>query len=129
MTVRILVADDEPDMQELFQQHFRREIRRGDYRFEFALSGESALEVLEERTPPPVVVVLSDVNMPGMSGIDLLAEIRRSWPEVNVFMITAYGDRATEARAADLGAARFIAKPVDFTRLKNELATVLEARP
>ncbi len=121
MTTRILMVDDEPDAQELFRQNFRREIRKGVYSFDFALSGEAALELLRSGKPPEVVLVLSDINMPGMSGIELLAEIRRCWPEVGVFMITAYGDRATESRARSLGAGRFLTKPVDFARLKQDL--------
>lgn len=129
MTTRILVVDDEPDMQDLFRQNFRREIRKGLYRFDFALSGESALEVLEGQTPPRVVLVLSDINMPGMSGIELLAEIRAVWPEVDVFMITAYGDAATEQRACELGAARFLTKPLDFQHLRDDLNAAMERRP
>jgi two-component system, response regulator, stage 0 sporulation protein F len=127
MTARILMVDDEPDAQELFRQNFRREIRKGVYSFDFALSGEAALEVLKGGEPPSVVLVLSDINMPGMSGIELLAEIRKVWPEVGVFMITAYGDSATEARARDLGAAMFLTKPVDFSRLKADLQHSIEA--
>jgi len=122
MSVRILMVDDEPDAQDLFRQNFRREIRKGTYAFDFALSGEAALETLKGRAAQEVDLVLSDINMPGMSGIDLLAEIRRSWPDLSVFMITAYGDRDTEARAPTLGAARFLTKPVDFERLKHDLA-------
>jgi CheY-like chemotaxis protein len=126
MSVRILMVDDEPDAQELFRQNFRREIRNGVYSFDFALSGEAALELLHGRAPPKVVLVLSDINMPGMSGIELLAEIRKTWPEVGVFMITAYGDDATESKARELGAARFMTKPVDFEVLKNDLPRILE---
>jgi CheY-like chemotaxis protein len=126
MTARILMVDDEPDAQELFRQNFRREIRKGVYAFDFALSGEAALEVLKGQTPPAVLLVLSDINMPGMSGIELLAEIRAAWPELGVFMITAYGDNATEARARDLGAERFLTKPVDFAVLKDDLSRTLE---
>lgn len=125
MTVRILMVDDEIDAQELFRQNFRREIRNGTYSFEFALSGEVALELLQGRPPPKVVLVLSDINMPGMSGIELLAEIRKAWPEVGVFMITAYGDIATETKALELGAARFMSKPVDFDALKDDLSRIL----
>jgi len=128
MTARILMVDDEPDAQELFRQNFRREIRNGVYSFDFAQSGEAALNVLRGQTPPEVVLVLSDINMPGMTGIELLAEIRKMWPDVSVFMITAYGDNATEAKARDLGAARFVTKPVDFGRLKDDLARALEDR-
>ncbi len=126
MTARILMVDDEPDAQELFRQNFRREIRKGVYSFDFAISGEAALEVLKWQTPPKVVLVLSDINMPGMSGIELLAEIRETWPELSVFMITAYGDNATEAKARDLGAERFLTKPVDFASLKDDLSRTLE---
>ena len=126
MTARILMVDDEPDAQELFRQNFRREIRKGTYAFDFALSGEAALEVMKGREPPEVVLVLSDINMPGMSGIELLAEIRKIWPNVGVFMITAYGDNVTEARARDLGAERFLTKPVDFDRLRQDLSQAIE---
>ncbi len=83
--------------------------------------------MLKGQTPPRVILVLSDINMPGMSGIELLAEIRQTWPELGVFMITAYGDNATEARARDLGAERFLTKPVDFAVLKEDLSRTLEA--
>jgi CheY-like chemotaxis protein len=126
MTERILMVDDEPDAQELFRQNFRREIRKGIYRFDFALSGEAALELLQGREPPRVVMVLSDINMPGMSGYELLTEIRKKWPEVGVFMITAYGDHSTEAKVRELGAVHFLTKPVDFEALKDELARTLE---
>ncbi|HMB48412.1 MAG TPA: response regulator [Afifellaceae bacterium] len=125
MTARILMVDDEPDAQELFRQHFRREIRKGVYTFDFAISAESALEILRGQAPPEVVLVLSDINMPGMSGIELLAEIRNTWPDVSVLMITAYGDGATEARARELGAKRFLTKPIDFDRLKDDLSQML----
>jgi len=127
MTTHILMVDDEPDAQELFRQNFRREIREQVYAFDFALSGEAALEILKGQTPPRVVMVLSDINMPGMSGIDLLAEIRKTWPGVSVFMITAYGDNATETSARELGAECFLTKPVDFTALKQDLSRVIEA--
>lgn len=126
MASRILMVDDEPDAQELFRQNFRREIRNKIYEFEFALSGESALEVLKCQAPPEVVIVLSDINMPGMSGIELLSEIQKMWPQVSVFMITAYGDAASETKARDLGASQFLTKPVDFGRLKEDLSRTLE---
>ena len=126
MTARILMVDDEPDAQELFRQNFRREIRKGVYAFDFALSGEAALEVMKGQEPPEVVLVLSDINMPGMSGIELLAKVRKTWPDVGVFMITAYGDTATETRARDLGAERFLTKPIDFDRLRQDLSRAIE---
>ena len=122
MTIRILMVDDEPDAQELFRQNFRREIRKGIYSFDFAESGEQALDILTHGTPPEFLIVLSDVNMPGMSGMKLLEAVRKTWPDVGVFMITAYGDAATEGRAKELGASSFFSKPVDFSRLKDELA-------
>jgi CheY-like chemotaxis protein len=127
MTTHILMVDDEPDAQELFRQNFRREIREQVYTFEYALSGEGALEILKGQTQPRVVMVLSDINMPGMSGIELLAKIRESWPGVSVFMITAYGDSATETRAHELGAECFLSKPVDFSALKQDLSRIIEA--
>lgn len=125
MTVRILMVDDEPDAQELFRQNFRREIRNATYAFVFAMSGEEALSVLKGQEPPEVVMVLSDINMPGMSGLELLAEVRQKWSEVPVLMITAYGDEATETRARDLGAESFLTKPIDFDRLKRDLPSLL----
>ena len=127
MTTRVLMVDDEPDAQELFRQNFRREIRKGIYSFDFAESGEQALDILTNGTPPEILLVLSDVNMPGMSGMELLEEVRRTWPDVTVFMITAYGDAATESRAKSQGASSFFPKPVDFARLKDELARVVGA--
>ena len=125
MTVRILMVDDEPDAQELFRQNFRKEIRNSTYVFEFAMSGEEALNVLNGQQPPEVVMVLSDINMPGMTGLELLAEVREKWSQVSVLMVTAYGDEATETRARDLGAESFLTKPIDFERLKRDLPLLL----
>jgi len=125
MTTHILMVDDEPDAQELFRQNFRREIRRGLYDFDFAASGEAAIEALQAGEAKGVSLVLSDVNMPGMSGIELLADIRAGWPDLPVMMITAYGDAATEAKANALGAEGFLTKPVDFARLKQAMNTVI----
>jgi CheY-like chemotaxis protein len=125
MTTRILVVDDEPDVADLVRQNFRREIRAGDYSFDFALSGEQALDVLRHGVPPEVVMVLSDINMPGMTGIDLLETIRRDWPKIRVCMITAYGDAATEARVLEMGAGGFLTKPVDLVRLRQQLSETL----
>ena len=122
MTVRVLMVDDEPDAQELFRQNFRREIRKGFYSFDFARSAQQALDILRHGTPPKVLVLLSDINMPGMSGMELLEEVRRTWPEVGVFMISAYGDAMTENRAKALGASHFFAKPIAFACLKEDLA-------
>jgi CheY-like chemotaxis protein len=128
MTVRILMVDDEPDAQELFRQNFRREIKKGAFKLEFAQSGDDALAMLSRDEPPSIFLVLSDINMPGMSGLELLSEIRRTWPELHVFMITAYGDDRTKSAACELGAERFLTKPLDFGKLKREIHEVSEER-
>jgi CheY-like chemotaxis protein len=115
------MVDDEPDAQELFRQNFRREIRRGVYSFDFAQSGREALEVVKAKAP---VLVLSDINMPGMSGIELLAELQAMWPDLPVMMITAYGDAGTETKVRALGTERFLTKPVDFKGLKDLLVQI-----
>ena len=124
MTSRILLVDDEPDVWELFRQNFRREIRKGVYDFEHVQSGDEALELLGSRASQDVILVMSDINMPGMTGVELLETLKERWPAIPVFMITAYGDQATERAVHDKGAERFFSKPVDFTVLKQELTTV-----
>ena len=121
MSVSILVVDDEPDVGELFRQRFRRETRRGTYVIHFAQSGPEALDSLRGGVMPRLIVILSDINMPEMDGIELLAEIRKSWPDIPVMMVTAYDDQEHRRRAANLGAAEFITKPVDFDKLKARL--------
>ena len=121
MSVSILVVDDEADVAELFRQRFRREVRQGLYVLHFAHSGEAALEMLSEGIRPELIVILSDINMPGMDGLTLLAEIKRRWPELPVFMVTAYGDEERRRTAGERGAADFLAKPVDFEFLKQQL--------
>jgi CheY-like chemotaxis protein len=122
MTVSILVVDDEADVVELFRQRFRTEARRGEYDFRFAGSGEAALRHL--RTGERAEVVLSDINMPGMDGLELLHEIKRGWPRLPVMMITAYGDDDRRRRADQEGADDFISKPVDFDYLKQRLRSL-----
>jgi CheY-like chemotaxis protein len=121
MSVSILVVDDEPDVAELFRQQFRRETRQGTYVMHFADSGTEALDRLAEEIEPAVIVVLSDINMPGMDGLELLAEIKERFPSLPVMMVTAYGDDERRRRAAEQGASEFITKPVDFDRLKTQL--------
>ncbi len=121
MSVSILVVDDEPDVTELFRQRFRREARHGTYVMHFAGSGEAALERLSGDIEPALIAVLSDINMPGMDGLQLLDEIKRRWPELPVMMVTAYGDDERRRRASELGAAEFLSKPVDFDLLKKQL--------
>ena len=121
MSVSILVVDDEPDVAELFRQRFRRETRQGTYVMHFAASGEAALEKLAEGIEPALIVILSDINMPGMDGLTLLGEIKQRFPDVPVMMVTAYGDDERRHRADELGASEFITKPVDFDLLKAQL--------
>jgi CheY-like chemotaxis protein len=121
VSVSILVVDDEPDMAELFRQRFRREARDGTYVMHFANSGEGALEQLTEGIEPTLIVILSDINMPGMDGLTLLGEIKNRFPELPVMMVTAYGDDERRRRATDLGAFEFVSKPVDFAALKAQL--------
>ena len=121
MSVSILIVDDEPDVAELFRQRFRREVRQGDYVLHFAASGETALKQLAGEIRPELIVILSDINMPGMDGLTLLGEVKRRFPALPVMMITAYGDDERRRRADDLGAADFLSKPVDFARLKAQL--------
>src|ERR1051325_6520994 len=117
----ILVVDDEPDVAELFRQRFRRETGQGTYVMHFAASGAEALDRLAGEIEPTLVAVLSDINMPGMDGLELLAEIKRRFPDLPVMMVTAYGDDERRRRAAEHGAAEFLTKPVDFEQLKAQL--------
>ena len=121
MSVSILVVDDEPDVPQLFRQRFRREVRAGTYVMHFANSGEKALQQLSDGIEPQLIVILSDINMPGMDGLTLLGEIKQRWPELPVMMVTAYGDDERRQRATTYGAAEFISKPVDFEFLKQRL--------
>jgi CheY-like chemotaxis protein len=121
MTVSILIIDDEPDVADLFRQRFRREARQGAYVLHFALSAAEALERLAGDIEPELIVILSDINMPGMDGLALLREIRAGRPDLPVIMVTAYGDEERRRRAAALGAADFLTKPVDFDFLKERL--------
>jgi CheY-like chemotaxis protein len=121
MSPSILVVDDEPDVAELFRQRFRCEARQGTYVLHFAASGQEALERLAEEIKPELMVVLSDINMPGMDGLTLLGEVKRRFPDLPVMLITAYGDDERRRRADELGAADFLAKPVNFEQLKAQL--------
>jgi len=120
--MKILVVDDEEDVRVLFQQRFRREIRAGEFDFDFSGSGEEALSYLEGQDSQ-AVLILSDINMPGMSGLELLKQIRTKSPSAPpvVMMITAYGDEESHAQAMRLGANDFLTKPLDFAELKQKL--------
>lgn len=120
--LKVLLVDDEPDAELLFRQNFRREIRKKHYEFLFAQSADQALDVLERETSPSVMALLSDINMPGMSGLELLDVVNQKIPDLPVIMITAYGDAGTESDAMKRGAVQLVSKPVDFVKLKSELA-------
>jgi len=124
--MKILVVDDERDVQLLFQQRFRKEIKSGALNFVFAFSGEDALNIMKTMEQK-AVLILSDINMPGMSGLDLLAHIRSKYekPPPMVMMITAYGDEENRSTAKRLGADDFLTKPLDFALLKNKLLNIV----
>jgi len=121
---KVLVVDDERDIQDLFLQHFRREIRQGDLEFVFSFSGEEAMSFIEN-PEHEAVLILSDINMPGMSGLELLKHIKEKYatPPPVVMMITAYGDENNYRIAMQLGADDFLTKPLDFHSLKEKLKT------
>lgn len=122
--MKILVVDDETDVQALFEQRFRKEIRSGEFQFAFAFSGEQALNYMQ-KNHQEAVLILSDINMPGMSGLELLREIKEKYeaPPPVVMMLTAYGDQENHDQAMRLGADDFLTKPVDFNLLKDKLKT------
>ena len=124
MTARVLVVDDEPDVEPLFRQQFRREMRDGLYRLDFALSGETALDMLDGLPGEEIILLVSDINMPGMSGLDLLPIVKARRPDLPVFMISAYGDADTVSTAQKRGADQFLTKPVDFAKLRRDIMTV-----
>lgn len=122
--MKILVVDDEQDVQVLFEQRFRKEIKTGEFHFVFAFSGEDAITYLH-KNEHEAVLILSDINMPGMSGLQLLEHIKQKFhkPPPIVMMITAYGDAENFRVAKELGADDFLTKPVDFIALKDKLKT------
>jgi two-component system, chemotaxis family, chemotaxis protein CheY len=125
--MKILVVDDEADVQPLFLQRFRKEIKSGELAFEFAFSGEDALKYLAGNHSE-VVLILSDINMPGMSGLELLSRIRKEYdaPPPVVMMVTAYGDEENHSQAMQGGANDFLTKPLDFNLLKDKLKHITE---
>ena len=121
MNTYILVVDDEPDVETLFRQQFRRDIRSGRFIMEFAMSAPEALERAKAIPDPMLILILSDINMPEMSGLEMLPQVKAARPNVPVIMITAYGDEATRKKAAELGAAGLLTKPIDFCSLRGEI--------
>ena len=126
MNTYILVVDDEPDVEHLFRQQFRRDIRSGRFVMEFAASAPEALECAKAIADPMLILILSDINMPGMSGLELLPKAKALRPDVPVIMITAYGDAETKRNALERGAESLLTKPIDFAALRSEIDTRIE---
>ncbi|OOG70478.1 response regulator [Algoriphagus sp. A40] len=125
--MKILVVDDERDVEDLFRQKFRKEIRNEGLELLFAYSGKEALEILENNNPPLVASVFSDINMPGMSGLEMLGIIKNRFPQLQVSMISAYGDSENYQKAMSYGAKGFFTKPVDFESLRKEIGEILRS--
>ncbi len=123
MSIYILVVDDEPDVEDLFSQQFRRDIRAGRFIMEFANSAPAALDRAKTIPDPSLILILSDINMPGMSGLEMFPKVRAARPSVPVIMITAYGDPDTKRTALELGAEALLTKPIDFSQLRQEIDT------
>lgn len=123
--MKILIVDDEKDVELLFRQKFRKELKSGRVTFEFAFSGDEALEYLRSKQPPEVMYIFSDINMPGMTGLDLLDRVKKEFPDIQVSMISAYGDTENYEKAISSGAKGFFVKPIDFESLKEEIERIL----
>ena len=123
MTFLILVVDDEPDVEVLFRQQFRRDLRGGRFTMEFAQSGDMALQRIADAADVSLILILSDINMPGMSGLELVPKAKAARPDVPIIMITAYGDAETKRKALECGAEALLTKPIDFAMLRNEIET------
>jgi CheY-like chemotaxis protein len=122
----ILVVDDESDVESLFRQQFRRDLRAGRFMMEFAQSATTALQFIADATDASLILVLSDINMPGMTGLELLPKAKALRPDVPVIMITAYGDAETKHKALEGGADALYTKPIDFVMLRSEIDTRVE---
>jgi CheY-like chemotaxis protein len=122
----ILVVDDEPDVELLFRQQFRRDLRAGRFTMDFAQSASLALQRIAEAHDQSLILILSDINMPGMSGLELLPKAKAMRPDVPIIMITAYGDAETKRQALENGAEALLTKPIDFGMLRGEIETRVE---
>jgi CheY-like chemotaxis protein len=122
----ILVVDDEPDVEALFRQQFRRDLRSGRFTLEFAQSASTALERIAAAADQSLILILSDINMPGMSGLELLPKAKAMRPDVPIIMITAYGDAETKRKALENGAEALLTKPIDFGTLRSEIDSRVE---
>jgi CheY-like chemotaxis protein len=123
--MKILIVDDELDVEMLFRQKFRQEVKSSKIELVFAFSGQEALELLEKENPPNVMYVFSDINMPGMTGLELLEQVRIRFPQIKISMISAYGDKENHDRAIQSGAKEFFTKPIDFNSLKKEISELI----
>ena len=123
-TKKILVVDDEKDIQPLFLQMFRLEIKKKLIEFDFAFSGLEALNSLSKAHEKDYILILSDINMPGMSGLDLLKEIKSTYKSQKVMIITAFGDEDNYTKAVEYGANDFLVKPIDFQNLKSKILCI-----
>ena len=126
MNLLILVVDDEPDVEVLFRQQFRHDLRDGRFTMDFAQSAPAALERIADAEGVSIILILSDINMPGMSGLELLPKAKAARPDVPVIMITAYGDAETKRKALEGGAEALFTKPIDFGELRSEIDTRVE---
>ena len=126
MKLLVLVVDDEPDVELLFRQQFRHDLRAGRFTMEFAQSGPAALQRIADATGVSIILILSDINMPGMSGLELLPKTKAARPDVPIIMITAYGDAETKRKALENGAVALFTKPIDFGALRSEIDTCVE---
>jgi CheY-like chemotaxis protein len=126
VSLLILVVDDEPDVEVLFRQQFRRDLRAGRFVMEFAQSAPAALQRIGDAEGVSLILILSDINMPGMTGLELLPKAKALRPDVPVIMITAYGDEETKSRALNGGAETLLTKPIDFAALRTEIDTRVE---
>jgi len=123
VSLLILVVDDHTDVETLFRQQFRRDLRAGRFTMEFAQSAPAALQSIREAASASLILILSDINMPGMSGLELLPQAKAARPDVPVIMITAYGDAETKRKALERGADALLTKPIDFLLLRDEIET------
>ena len=126
MNLLILVVDDESDVELLFRQQFRHDLRAGRFTMEFAQSAPMALQRIIDAGDRSLILILSDINMPGMSGLELLPKAKAMRPDVPIIMITAYGDAETKRKALENGAEALLTKPIDFGTLRNEIETRVE---
>ncbi|QDW37291.1 response regulator [Bradyrhizobium sp. KBS0727] len=129
MSFLVLVVDDEPDVEMLFRQQFRHDLRDKRFRMDFAQSGASALQRISDAAGESLILILSDINMPGMSGLELLPMAKATRPSVPVIMITAYGDDSTRRKAMEGGAESLLTKPIDFAALRTEIDCRLARAP